>query len=120
MPSQSVAPLPCTPLFGSSICLSEANEVFVPGLIAGTRAGLGDCAAAEPIMPSWAAARVIARHDRFCGSTIPQPRTRARDQAGKDRKSIRLNSSHSSISYAVSECCALALHAALRVFVLLE
>ena len=37
--------------------LQWPNDVFVPGLIAGTFAGLAllDCAAAEPIMPSSAA-----------------------------------------------------------------
>jgi hypothetical protein len=39
-----------------------ANDVFVPGLIAGTPAGsvLLACAFAEPIMPNWAPATVMA------------------------------------------------------------
>src|SRR4030088_286242 len=45
----------------ASICFNEANDVFVPGLIAGTPASLVlSCASAEPIMPSWAAAKVTA------------------------------------------------------------
>jgi len=42
--------------------LSELNDVFVPGLIGGTCAGLVwlDCACAEPIATSSAAARVMA------------------------------------------------------------
>src|SRR5580692_12388250 len=41
------------------ICFSEPNEVFVPGLIAGTWAGLVwlDCATAEPSVASSAAAK---------------------------------------------------------------
>src|SRR4030095_915903 len=45
----------------ASFCLSGAKDVFVPGLTAGTSAGfMFDCAAAEPIMPNWAAASVMA------------------------------------------------------------
>src|SRR5215472_6881212 len=46
----------------ASICLSGAKDVFVPGLTAGTSAGLVmfDCAAAELIIPNWAAATVMA------------------------------------------------------------
>src|SRR5215831_17740509 len=47
----------------ASICFSAPKDVFVPGLIAGTVAGFGlvDCASAQPFMPNWAAARVMAR-----------------------------------------------------------
>src|SRR4030095_5261037 len=53
----------------ASICFSEPNDVF--GLIVGTLAGfaLPDCAAAEPIIPSWAAAIVVA--------TVPKKRRRS-------------------------------------------
>src|SRR5579871_5373310 len=46
----------------ASICFIEGNEVFVPGLIAGTSAAFGllDCASAEPNTPSWVAAMVMA------------------------------------------------------------
>src|SRR5215471_7909705 len=45
----------------ASFCLSGAKDVFVPGLTAGTSAGfMFDCAAAEPFMPNWAAATVMA------------------------------------------------------------
>src|ERR1700716_2481333 len=44
------------------ICLSEAKDVCVPGLVAGTGAGLilVDCASAEAKMPSRVAATVMA------------------------------------------------------------
>src|ERR1700689_2801615 len=43
----------------ASICFSEANEVLVPGLIAGNFVA-PDCASAEPITPNWVAAMVMA------------------------------------------------------------
>src|SRR5271165_6916900 len=45
----------------ASICLSGAN-VFVlgPAMLAGAEFVLGGCASAEPIMPNWAAATVMA------------------------------------------------------------
>src|SRR5882724_3906904 len=50
----------------ASICFSEPNEVFVPGLILVTsaRVVLLDCASAEPGMPKWAAAIVMAAAPR--------------------------------------------------------
>src|SRR5580693_4206801 len=57
-------PASAYPIFSrpASICLSEANEVLLPGLIAGTSAGfiLLDCAFAEPNIASLAAARLMA------------------------------------------------------------
>src|SRR5580698_5076082 len=52
----------------ASICLRDLKDVFVPGVNAG-RDNLSppDCAAVEPIIPSWAAAIVTAavpRKDR--------------------------------------------------------
>src|SRR5215468_4160893 len=45
----------------ASFCLSGAKDVFFPGLTAGISAGfMFDCAAAEPILPNWAAATVMA------------------------------------------------------------
>jgi hypothetical protein len=44
---------------GIAICFSDPNDVFVPGLIAGTCA-LVDCAFAELNMPNWAATMVMA------------------------------------------------------------
>src|ERR1700685_265096 len=43
----------------ASICFREANEVFVPGLIAGSLVSPG-WAPAEPTMLNWAAAMVTA------------------------------------------------------------
>ena len=59
--------------------------MFVPGLIAGTAAGFAllDCAAAEPIMPNWAAAMVMAaaprkrRRSWLISSDIYLPSTQA-------------------------------------------
>jgi hypothetical protein len=46
----------------ASICFSERNDVFVPGLIGGNCVGFvfAACAFADPIMPSWAAAMAPA------------------------------------------------------------
>src|SRR5262245_7828457 len=50
----------------ASICFKERNDVFVPGLIAGSCAGLVVfcCAPAEPMMPSCAAAMLVAAAPR--------------------------------------------------------
>ena len=57
-------PASAYPIFRTpaSICFSEPNNVFIPGWIAGTAGGFAslDCAAAEPIMPNWAAAMALA------------------------------------------------------------
>src|SRR5918997_1162743 len=46
----------------ASICFSEPNDVFVPGLVVGRPAGSAwpDCGTAESIRPSWMAATVGA------------------------------------------------------------
>jgi hypothetical protein len=46
----------------ASICLKEANDVFIPGLILGRspRFGLPDCALGEPIAASCVAPMVTA------------------------------------------------------------
>src|SRR5262249_29322707 len=50
----------------ASICFKERNDVFVPGLIAGSCADLVVfcCAPAEPMMPSCAAAMLVAAAPR--------------------------------------------------------
>src|ERR1700729_4126414 len=60
----SAGPASAYPTFNrpASICLSELNDVFVPGLMAGTLPG---CAAAVlPIVASGVAARVMAAAPR--------------------------------------------------------
>jgi hypothetical protein len=49
--------------------------VFVPGLIGGRSAGFGllDCAFAEPIMPSWAAAIIVDLFFYFFGHDYLPP-----------------------------------------------
>src|ERR1700677_3130305 len=57
----------------ASICFSDANDVFVPGVIFGT---CTDCASAELIETSGAAANVIAafrrKRRRFCPRCSPR------------------------------------------------
>src|SRR5471030_2244915 len=53
-------------------CFSVPSDVLVPALTVG-RFSLPDCACAEPIMPSWVAARVMAavpRKPRRLGSIL--------------------------------------------------
>src|SRR5215217_2065243 len=64
----SVGPASAYPTFRrpASICFRESKDVFVPGLLVVTSAGFVslDCAYAQPIMPSWVAAIVMAATPR--------------------------------------------------------